>query len=89
MKTNGCLQESKFTCRGVDLLQQESIYYRNSAVSRTVEHNGYKSSEKEKDNYESKPPKEEPIYINVQDESSLNPSVEGTRTENIYCNVGY
>ncbi|MCI4386054.1 hypothetical protein PGIGA_G00057570 [Pangasianodon gigas] len=84
-----------FICRrkrGVDLPRQESIYYRNSVVPHTVEHNGYKSSEQEKDNYEPKPPltpKEEPIYINVQGESSLESSVEGTRTENIYCNVGY
>ncbi|KAF4086311.1 hypothetical protein AMELA_G00104310 [Ameiurus melas] len=77
--------------RRADFKRQETIYCGNSEVSHRGEHYVYKPTEKENDNYVPKPdltPKEEPIYINVQVESSLEPSVEGDRTENIYCNVG-
>ncbi|KAF5906249.1 sialic acid-binding Ig-like lectin 14, partial [Clarias magur] len=55
--------------RGGRLIQQESVYYGNSDVFRSMERNGYKSSEKAKDDDKPEPQlpqKEDPIYINVQ-----------------------
>ncbi|KAG7321702.1 hypothetical protein KOW79_014560 [Hemibagrus wyckioides] len=76
--------------RGRERLHQDSICYGNAGnVSLAVEQNVYKTTEKEKDNYGSMPPKEEPIYINVQGKRSMEQSADGDRTENIYCNVGY
>ncbi|KAM9468840.1 uncharacterized protein Hap1MRO34_013422 [Clarias gariepinus] len=78
--------------RGGQLLQRESVYYGNSEVFRSMERNGYKSSEKEKDDVKPEPqlpPKEEPIYINLQNECTQGPSAAADKSENIYCNIKY